>query len=138
MEIAEIMTPQPAYVHPEASIQDALGKMIELDVRHLPVVENGRLVGIVSDRDFRDYSMPTSEEFYEPSNCRVRLDKSVATIMSTGVYTVAPTASLSDVVDLMIEDKFTAIPVVQGAEEQLVGIVSYVDVLKVLKEYLKD
>ena len=138
MDVAEIMTANPGFVLPETSIQEALGKLIELDVRHLPVVQDGKLVGIVSDRDFRDYSLPASEEFYEPSNSRARLDKPVSTIMSTGVYTISPTATISEVIDLMIDDKFTAIPVVESPEETLVGIVSYVDVLKVLKNSWTD
>ena len=138
MEIAQIMTGTPESILPETSIQEALGRMIELDVRHLPVVQDGRLVGIVSDRDFRDYSLPASEEFYEPASSRARLEKPVSTIMSTGVYTVAPSATVTEVVDLMIEDKFTAIPVVEGTDEILVGIVSYVDVLKILKKSFSE
>jgi len=138
MQVREIMTKNPEIVEETDLIRDALGKMLELDVRHIPVVRSGKLVGMLSDRDIRDYSLPASEEYYEPANARAKLDQSVATIMSADVTSVFQNTTLLEMVDLMIDDKYGALPVIEGSDERLVGIVSYIDVLKAVRSYLEE
>lgn len=50
--LAAVMTPHPMTVGPETTVQDALRQMHDNGMRHLPIVENGRVLGIVSMRDF--------------------------------------------------------------------------------------
>lgn len=134
MELTEIMTARPICVSPTTSIRDALGKMIEFDIRHLPVLDADRLVGIVSDRDIRDFSLPTNEQYYATGDAHARLDEQVMKIMTVGVFTLDESAGLTDVVDAMIQEKLSAVPVVRGGDGILVGIISYVDVLQALRE----
>ena len=51
--VADIMTADPVTIHPSQSIGTAIALMRQGNFRRLPVVENGRLVGIVTDRDLR-------------------------------------------------------------------------------------
>jgi len=51
--ISSVMTPFPHSIALEASIADARRMMRELEIRHLPVVDNGQLVGVVTDRDIK-------------------------------------------------------------------------------------
>ena len=53
VSLGEIMTPQPARLRPEDSARSAMDTMRELRIRHLPVVEDERVIGIVSIRDLR-------------------------------------------------------------------------------------
>jgi acetoin utilization protein AcuB len=121
-----MMTRRPATVRVTTSIAQAMRLLQELDVRHLPVVnEDGELEGMISDRDLR--GLPLADIDDAPQ--RVHVNAAVATIMSTDVLSVEEEAPLGDVVAMMLEAKVGAIPVVD-ADGRLVGIVSYVDLLR--------
>jgi acetoin utilization protein AcuB len=128
------MTQEPATIDVRASIRAAMRKLQELDVRHLPVVEDGSLAGIVSDRDLREVTSRLLAEG-TPDVARV-LNAPVGDLMSSDVLSVDPETELDDVIDLMIEHRVGAVPVVAPGTEDLVGIVSYVDILRAAKESL--
>jgi len=111
----------------DASIRSVMRKLFELDVRHLPVTDDGSLAGIVSDRDLRDVvSRLVSEGAPEGS----LLDRPIADVMSTDVLSVDPETDVDEVIDLMVEHRIGALPVLTPGTDDLVGIVSYVDVLR--------
>ena len=56
--------------------------------------------------------------------------------MSSGVVSVGPESQLSEVIDLMVEHKYSAVPVANELNGSLVGIVSYIDVLRALQDTL--
>jgi acetoin utilization protein AcuB len=58
MTARELMTPNPVTVIVEESLLEAWGLMRELDIRHVPVVQDGALVGMLSDRDLGHLDMP--------------------------------------------------------------------------------
>lgn len=130
MIVRDIMTHNPEYVDTDSTVQDILEKMFTLDVRHIPVVHEGELVGIVSDRDIRDHSLPADDGSQEPPEMNTRLDFRVSEVMSGGVVFINPESTLAEIVELMVETKIGAIPVVEPSSQKLVGIVSYIDVLK--------
>lgn len=103
-------------------------RLIDLDVRHLPIVSDGELVGIISDRDLREVTSRLVAEGETEIN-RV-LDRPISDLMSADVLSVDPETELEEVVDLMIEHRVGALPVVSPGTDELVGIVSYVDVLR--------
>lgn len=125
------MTPNPATAEAATSVRAVMRRLIDLDVRHIPIVDDGALVGIVSDRDLREVTSRLVAEG-ETRLDRV-LDRPVADIMSADVVSVNPETDLEEVVDLMIEHKVGALPVVSPGDE-LVGIVSYVDVLRAARD----
>jgi acetoin utilization protein AcuB len=94
------------------------------------VDESGELVGILSDRDLRTLSISyfASDELVTP---RLALDERVASIMSTTVLSVDLDADAAEIVDLMLDHKIGAVPVVDEAG-LLVGIIRYIDVLRAL------
>ena len=126
------MTPNPMTADAGASIRTVLRKLVELDVRHLPIVDDGELVGIISDRDLREVTSRMVAEG-ETRIDRV-LDRPIADLMSADVLSVDPETELEDVVDLMIEHRVGALPVVSPGTDDLVGIVSYVDVLRAARD----
>jgi acetoin utilization protein AcuB len=91
--------------------------------RHLPVVEDGRLVGILSDRDLRPVLL-------SPGLARAR----VRELMSEDLTTVGPDAPLEEAASLLVVKKIGCLPVV--AQGRLVGIVTETDLLAVLVELL--
>ena len=136
MIVSEIMTENPATVQASATIAEALELLAELDVRHLPVTEADRLVGFLSDRDLRSYAMPARVQFANPGRAAERLEHGVSELMSGAVVSVGPEDEVGDLVALMLDHRLSAVPVVDPAEDLLVGIVSYVDVLRAVQDLL--
>lgn len=128
----ELMTANPASVPSTAKVRRAVDILQTLEIRHLPVVNEDReLVGMVSDRDSRALAVPdfVGEEYV--GSLRTALDANVATLMSSDVISVGAEADAAEIVELMLEHKIGAVPVID-ADGVLIGIVSYVDVLRSL------
>lgn len=133
MLVHEVMTPDPHTVEVTATVRDAAALLTELDVRHLPVMESGNLVGILSDRDVRSLLGPDLED---PDLRAQRLDSAVSELMSSDVISVGPEDDLGEAIDLMIENRLGSLPVVNEDPDQLVGVVSYVDILRAARGVL--
>ena len=67
MKLADILTANPLSLPPDASLESAMNLMDEHDFRHLPVVSEGRLVGIVSNRDLLEASGWKHNGHWHPS-----------------------------------------------------------------------
>jgi len=127
---ADLMTKNPVTLPLTAKVRAAVATLQSLDVRHLPVVdEEGGLAGILSDRDLRSLEIPSVVGPEYIGNVRAALDASVSSIMSGDVISVDVETSASEIVDIMLENRIGAVPVID-ADGVLVGIVSYVDVLR--------
>lgn len=127
MKVVELMTNDPLTVTAAETIGNAEALMAENNIRQIPVVKGHELVGIVTDRDVRAF---LSAALLTKPDARERaLKTEVGDIMTTKPMFVGPDDDLKDAVEMLIEEKFGAVPVVDEAEG-LVGIVSYVDVLR--------
>ncbi|MFP4599917.1 MAG: HPP family protein [Persicimonas sp.] len=136
MNVEEIMTPSPERILITDTVASAIDKLFEVDVRHLPVVdENDDLIGMVSDRDLRSFSLPYMTEHEAVTGAEDRTAAPISDVMQGDVISVGTDADLSEVISLMIDHKVGAIPVVDALEGGLVGIVSYIDVLGLAEEY---
>ena len=136
MLVRDIMTKRPTCIQAHQTLREAMQLLAELDVRHLPVIDDGEVVGMLSDRDLRTYS---PHLVFESNINRLAkdLDRPVVEVMSTDVLTVEPESSVQDLIDLLVENKVGALPVLDPVEETLVGIVSYIDVLKAARASLE-
>lgn len=134
MNVSDVMTADPVTVGPTETVRDAIATLYELDIRHLPVVDGTRLVGMVSDRDLRAQSLPAVTESDLPGVARTIQAQPVSELMQSDIVTVGPEDDLADAVDLMIDHKVGAVPVVDAEDDRLVGIVSYIDVLQVARD----
>ena len=132
--VADIMTRNPATVTPRNAIRTAINLMREGGYRRLPVVDRGRLVGIITDRDLRraaNSPFVVREQWYD----NFILDHiEVGSCMTPNPLTIEPNASIADAARLMRNHKIGGLPVV--AEGQLVGIVTETDLLDFLIEML--
>jgi len=132
MIVQEVMSAKPISVGANESIACARATLINSHIRHLPVVDRGKLVGIVSDRDIPVFD-PEIESLHE---ARIALNQPTSSIMSRDLIVAYPESELTKVIDLMIEHRVGALPVVAPGSLELVGVVSYVDVLRAARNRL--
>jgi CBS domain-containing protein len=135
--VSEVMSSPAIVVGPEMSVSAASALMREKRIRHLPVVENGRLIGIVSRGDLREatFSEAVNADTYELHFMLNRLN--VGRLMTRRVYTTTPDAPLVHAVELMTEHKIAGLPVVDEAGS-VIGIVTESDMLKTLARHLRQ
>jgi CBS domain-containing protein len=135
--VRDIMTSPAIVVTPETTLPVATALMKDKQIRHLPVVENGRVVGMVSRGDLREASISASinADQYELHFLLSRL--TVGKLMTRKVYTVTPDAPVVHVAELMTENKIAGLPVVDP-EGVVIGIVTESDLLKMLARKLRE
>jgi acetoin utilization protein AcuB len=127
-----IMTEDPITVTEQTTVREALRILDTQEIRHLPVLgAHEELVGIVTDRDLRSVTIPYT--LVETELADASLDEPISKVMSTKPITVGPDADLDAVIELMMQTKVGAIPVVEPRSRDLLGIISYVDVLRELQ-----
>jgi len=131
----DIMTENPVTATELMSVAEALGILYELDVRHLPVVRGRELAGIVSDRDLRAFTQGREDDAIDAvENAR---SATIGTFMNTDPVRVDPETDVTEIVELMLVHRVGAIPVADLDTGDLLGIVSYVDLLRVLQGTLE-
>ena len=138
MTARELMTPNPVTVTVEESLADAWDLMRELDIRHVPVVEDGALVGMLSDRDLGHLDMARMVMGEGTDALRRELARPIIDVMRSDVIFVEPETGLNDVIALLVEHKVGALPVVQPDTREVLGIVSYIDVLRAVQDSLEE
>jgi acetoin utilization protein AcuB len=124
--VREVMTPAPVTISPEAPLAVALATMRQHEIRHLPVVDSdGRFAGIITDRDLRQASFARFRALTEVSR-----DVMVQDVMTCGVVTIDPQATVARAAAVMFERRIGSLPVVENGG--LVGILTERDLLKLL------
>ena len=116
MNVRDVMTSNPRTVSPGDSIQVAARIMREEDTGVVPIVENGKTVGIITDRDI------VIRAIADGTGC----DEAVREIATKDLVFVKPDASTKDAEKLMSERQIRRLPVVEGG--RLVGIISLGDI----------
>lgn len=122
MEVTDWMTPSAVCIAPNDTLAKAKELMDTGRFRRLPVVENGKLVGIITERDLRQHwSCLDSTKVGEGMTC--------------DPITIDPQVSAEDVARLLLRHKIGGTPVVENG--QLIGIVSPSDLLRALLDVLR-
>jgi len=134
----ELMTENPATLTAQATIAEAWDLMRELEIRHVPVIQGGALVGMLSDRDLARVGIGSLLMAEGAGEAGQDLGTPISGLMSTDVIFVQPETELSDVIDLFIESRVGALPVVDPDTRTVVGIVSYIDVLRAIQDQLEE
>ncbi len=132
MLVRERMKRDPVTVKKDDSFRYALKLIRKEGIRHLPVLDGKKVVGIVTDRDLRQSapSPATTLEVHELNYLLERLK--VEAIMTKQVITVAPDSSLLEAAKLLLTHKIGCLPVVE--HDELVGIITEGDLLRALVE----
>jgi acetoin utilization protein AcuB len=127
MTVQDIMQRGVVTVSPETTLAQLMSLLGRRGIRHLPVLDQGSLAGIISDRDLKGAmaSLATTESAANP---RSRLDHlTAADIMTRAVITIGPMFPAEEAARVMVTKKISALPVTEG--RRLVGIVTDTDVL---------
>jgi len=135
LRVVDVMTRAPLTVTATETIGEADDLMSQNKIRQLPVVKGKELVGIVTDRDL--LSFLSGSLLASPEQRELALKTRVREIMTSDPITVGPDDDLEEAVELLIEEKVGGIPVVDETEG-LVGIVTYVDVLRCFLNWLQE
>ncbi len=134
MKVSKYMTQKLITTSPDTSVKDAFLLMREHRVRHVPVVEEDNLVGIISDRDLRRPkwvdAMDDWTNYYQIDDSH-----SVRDIMTSNPETLRTYDNILKAVKILREQRYGAMPVLDKTDE-LVGILSAQDLLMALEELL--
>lgn len=130
MFVSKWMTEKVVTIGPNNSITEAIKLMKENSIKHLPVIERERLVGIISDRDIKEYcpSRATTLEVYELHYLLAKTE--VKEVMKKKVITVTPDTPIEEAAMVMYDKDIGCLPVIDA--RKLVGIISDRDIFRVL------
>ena len=108
---------------------DLADNVMTLDrIRHLPVLEEGRVVGVVSQRDLFRSALAVALGYGERAQKRLLKTLRVKEVMSEPAITISPEATIKEAARLLVDNKIGCLPVVEGST--LVGIVTETDSLR--------
>jgi CBS domain-containing protein len=128
MRVEDVMTREVVTLGPEDTLRDAVNAVQRNRIRHIPIVEGERLVGMVTDRDIKRVTPSLHGGISQDEFNRTLDELTLGHVMTRDPLSVHPQTSIKDAVALLIDRKYGALPVVEG--ETLVGIVSDIDFLR--------
>lgn len=123
MKIKNWMVKNPITIGPHASVGEAVDLMRKHSIRHLPVVENDAMQGLITESNIRQYSFPSMLQ-----------ELSVSDVMIMNPITVDPNASIDSAAQLIHKYKIGGLPVLE--KRRLVGILTITDILAAFIELL--
>lgn len=136
MTVRDIMTRSTETASPDETVLEARDRFREGGFRHLPVVEDDCLLGVVSDRDVLRAAGPSlGLNEFEP-DVGTNIDRPLREIMTRDVVTADPLMSVEEAADTMLRHDVSALPVLD--EGRLVGIVTTADVLRLTAGYERE
>lgn len=138
--VADIMTKDVLYLTEEDNLSQIKDTMERFSLRHLPVVDGRRLVGLVTHRDLLRVAvseLADNDQVRSERQKRLVENTFVAKIMTRRPETVFPDTPIVEAAEMLVASKFGCLPVVDS-EGNLVGIVTEHDFLKLLVATLKQ
>ena len=118
-EVRKIMTKNPPVAHPDDLVRDVANMMVEKQVQQLPVVQDGKLVGMITAYDLWRHSREHDD--YEA--------KLVRDVMTTKVIKITPKDKVGTAAELFMDQRFKTLPVV-NLENELKGVITAFDVIR--------
>jgi acetoin utilization protein AcuB len=115
MKVAACMTPDPACLAPDDTLSVAIAVMEAGDFRTIPVIQDGKLIGIISDRDIR-------RNWQQAENTKIKA------VMTENPICISADDSVNEAVRLLLSHKIGGLPVIRN--DKLVGIITTTDILK--------
>ena len=129
--VRKIMMGSPVTLTPDDTL-DLANNVISLGrIRHIPVVENGKLVGLLSERDLIGAAANRIFGLNQKSKSALLKTESVKSIMKKRLVTVTPDTPIRDAARLMADKKIGCVPVIRDGA--LVGLVTTTNVLRYLE-----
>ncbi len=134
MQVWQLMASDVVSLEAKTTLDVADDLMQLKRIRHLPVLEQGRLVGLVTQRDLFLAGVSSVLNFRRKAEKEWLGRIKIEDVMTTDLITVAPEADIEDAVARMLEHKIGCLPVVAGGK--LVGLLSETDCLRYLRRIL--
>jgi acetoin utilization protein AcuB len=130
MYVSDWMTKKVIILYPDDYLSDAISMMKEHGIKHLPVLKNDKLKGIISDRDIKEYSpsKATTLDIYELHYLLAKTR--VKDVMKTKLFTTTPDAAVEEAAMTMLDRSVGCLPVLE--QGRLVGIISDKDIFRAL------
>jgi CBS domain-containing protein len=136
MRVRDVMTRDVTTVSPDIDLRDLAALLVEKRISGVPVVEGGRVIGVVSERDILFKERPSTglnhsvlSWLMDEGDLLVKIEARTAlTAMTSPPITIGPARSIADAAALMLEERVSRLPVVEGSE--LVGIVTRHDLVR--------
>ena len=129
-QVQDFMTPNPVVITPNTSLIDAYTVMCDNEIRRLPVIEQGELVGIITMSDILRSVPNLSEDETDTATRLLLVTLTVVDLMTSEPVTILPDDTIQDAAELMLENQVSGIPVLQG--DQVVGIITESDIFKLV------
>jgi CBS domain-containing protein len=131
MQVREIMSKDIEVVDRNDNLRTVEERMATKQLRHLPVLEQGEVVGIVTQRDLFKAAMSSAMGYGEKAQQAYLQSVRVKEIMVYPVVTVAPDTSVAAAADMLMNKGIGCLPVVE--DQRLIGIVTKTDLLRCLR-----
>jgi CBS domain-containing protein len=131
MQVSEVMATDVVTVGRNDDLRLVDDIMAERHIRHIPVVEDDAIVGLVSQRDVFSAQMSSTMGYGEKGQRAYLHSILVKEVMAHPVITIAPEAPVSEAIDLIVEKRIGCLPVVRG--QQLIGILTKTNLLQRLR-----
>jgi CBS domain-containing protein len=136
MRVRDVMTTDVATVAPDTDLRDVAALLVQKRISGVPVVEGERVIGVVSERDilFKERSSSGLQRgvlawLMDEGDLMLKIDATNAHLAMTGpAITISPERSVSDAAALMLEERVSRLPVLEGG--RLVGIVTRHDLVR--------
>lgn len=126
--VRDYMTPNPTTLTPDQPLLQAVLTMRSLSIRHLPIVQDGKIVGLVTDRDVARVSPSILSAVSQDEYNQVFEQTMIQRVMGKQISSVRSDQALSEAITMLHDNKWGCLPVVD--DDKLVGIITVVDVLR--------
>lgn len=136
MQVGQVMTRKVITAGPDDSLKSVSDLMLKHRIAHVPIVDRGSLIGIISDRDFRSFIAPLKKGAKKKPEPRDPLSLKASDVMTGSVITADAGMNVADAVKLMLRVKIGALPVLNSG--RVVGIITKDDLLGVFMEMLQS
>lgn len=130
-EVQDWMREHPVTIDPDATLSAAQELMLENEVRRLPVVERGELVGIITNSDILRQIPATVEEADDDTRLLLT-QRTVREVMTYSPMTINPSATIQEAAERMLEYQISGLPVVRN--NKVVGIITESDIFRLVVE----
>jgi CBS domain-containing protein len=130
-EVQDWMRENPVTISPDASLAAAQELMSEQEVRRLPVVRNGELIGIITNSDILR-QIPASVDESDDHTRVLLTQRTVGEVMTYSPITINPSATIQEAAERMLEYQISGLPVVRN--NKVVGIITESDIFRLVVE----
>ncbi|MGZ8701842.1 MAG: CBS domain-containing protein [Gaiellaceae bacterium] len=136
MKVRDVMTADVATVAPDTDLRDVAALLVRMRISGVPVVEGGRVLGVVSERDILFKERPSDglhrgvlASLMDEGDLMLKIEaRTAGTAMTSPAVTIGPTRGVADAAALMLDESISRLPVVEG--HALVGIVTRHDLVR--------